>query len=489
MNPELSRRCFFKSAAVGVLSSSALFGLAERLAAATAAQFPPAQTKARIGKLYLGHPNPGWPSHAVDLDAEVKSFEAELGKLAPALADVEFVDAGLVRTNEQLTQAKEKFKDTSGILVIHLTMGIGGYLESLFELNLPVVVFALPYTGHEWHTIASWQRQGKLVQVYPTSRHEDLLIAIRPLKTIHRLKEARVLHISQAEANADYCETIKSKFGTEIISLKFEDLRKACEDADRSEAMADARRWIKEATKIVEPTKEEIEKSSIMYIAMRDLLAQHRASVVTMNCLGMGLMDHGLGYPCLGFVRFNNMGLGGVCEADLKSTMTHLIFSNLVGRPGFVSDPVFDLSSSSIIHAHCVAATQMEGPAGPAAPYDIRSHLEDGRGVSLMVKLPVNQPLTMARLIGADTMLFSTGEAVDSPFVDRGCRSKLTMRVQNVDKFLENWSCGLHRVVFYGDHTRDLKSYCRFARIRVLQEGVDDLKEEKDLEWDPHVHA
>jgi hypothetical protein len=466
MIPDLSRRCFLKSAATGVLSSSVFLGLVERLAAAAPADFPPRQSKVRIGKMYVGNPHPGWPSHTVDLAAEVKTFEAELEKLAPGLADVEFVDCGLVRTGEELARAKEQFKDTSGILV-----------------------FALPYTGHEWHTIASWQRQGKPVQVYPTSRHSDVLQAIRPFRTIHRLKEAKVLHVSQAEANAEYCGAIKSKFGTEIVSLKFEDLRKACEEADRSEAMADARRWIREATRVVEPRKEEIEKSSIMYIAMRDLMAQHQSCLVTMNCLGMGLMDHGLGYPCLGFVRFNNMGLGGVCEADLKSSMTHLIFSYLVGRPGFVTDPVFDLSNSSIIHAHCVAATQMEGQEGEVAPYDIRSHLEDGRGVSLMVKMPVNKPLTMARLIGSDTMLYSTGEAVDSPFEEWGCRSKLTMKVQNVDKFLENWSCGLHRVVFYGDHTRDLKSYCRFAGIRLLQEGVDDLKNEKALEWEPHVHA
>ena len=68
------------------------------------------------------------------------------------------------------------------------------------------------------------------------------------------------------------------------------------------------------------------------------------------------------------FEGLNNLGLGGVCEADLKSTMTHLIFTYLVGRPGFVTDPVFDLSNSTIIHAHCVAATQMEGPQSRPAP-------------------------------------------------------------------------------------------------------------------------
>jgi hypothetical protein len=95
----------------------------------------------------------------------------------------------------------------------------------------------------------------------------------------------------------------------------------------------------------------------------------------------------------------------------------------------------------------------------------------------------------MARLLGTDKMLFSIGDAVDSPFVERGCRTKLTTRVQNIDRFLENWSCGLHRVVFYGDHTRDIQRFCRFAQVRILREGIDDLRDVPGLEWEPSVHA
>lgn len=485
---DLSRRCFLKCTAATAFSSTLIVSLAERLALAKPAWKVPG-TKARVGKIYLGNPNPGWPSHTVDLAADMKQFEAELERLEPQLTDYEFVDVGLVRTAEELAKAKEQFKDVDGILLVHLTMGIGGHLQSLFELNKPIVVFALPYTGHEWHTIASWQRQGKMVEGYPTSRVDDVTIALRPFRAIHRMKEATILHVSQGAADAAYCAAVEKKFGTRVVSLHLPDLQRAYKDADKSVAMADARKWIDEAGKIVEPTKEEILNASLMYVAMRDLLAEHDACAITMNCLGMGLMDIGMAYPCLGFVRLNNIGMAGVCEADLKSTMTQLIFTYLVGRTGFVTDPVIDLSNGTIIHAHCVAATQMEGPNSNPSAYDIRSHLEDGRGVSLMVKMPVGNKVSMARLLGTDAMLFSTGDAVDSPFVDRGCRSKLTMRVDQVDKFLENWSSGLHRVLFCGDHTRDIERYSRFAGIRLLREGSDDLMKENWLDWDPYVHA
>ncbi len=489
MNASISRRCFVKSTVAGIASCGALAGLAERLAAATACPKLGLTSKVRIGKIYLGHAHPGWPTHTVDVPAEMKRCEAELAKLGSRLADVEFVNAGLVQDDAALTKAKAEFKDVDGILVMHLTMGIGGYLQSLMELGTPVVLFSLPYTGHEWHTIASWQKQGKLIEVYPTSRFEDVLIAIRPFRALHRLKEARILHVNQGPADAAYCKAIKDKFGTDVQNVGLPELQKAYDSADRSEAMADCRRWLKEAKRVVEPTKDEVLKSSTMYIAMRDLLAQHNAVLVTMNCLGMNLIGRNMGYPCLGFVRLNNMGLGGVCEADLKSSMTHLIFSYLVGKPGFVTDPVFDLSTSSIIHAHCVAATQMEGPETAAASYHIRSHLEDGKGASLQVKMPIGRKLSMARLIDTDKLLFATGDATDSPFVEWGCRTKLTMKVANPERFLENWSCGLHRVVFYGDHTQDIRRFCRFAQVRLLVEGVDDLQKVDGLEWQPHVHA
>lgn len=470
-------------------SCATLAAFTQRLVAATAAPQLGPTSKVRVGLIYLGHQHPGWPSHTVDVPGEMKRYGSEFEKLESQLADIEFVDAGLVTDASQLAKAKEQFAGVDGILVLHLTMGIGGQLQSLMELNIPMVLFSLPYTGHEWHTIASWQRQGKLIESFPTSRFEDVLVAIRPFRALHRLKEARILHVNQGVADAAYCQAIREKFGTDIQNVGLPELENAYQEADHGEAMADCRRWMAEAEKIVEPTKEDILKSSRMYIAMRNLLAEHNAVLVTMNCLGMNLMGRGMGYPCLGFVRLNNLGLGGVCEADLKSSMTHLIFSYLVGKPGFVTDPVFDLSTSSIIHAHCVAATQMEGPDTAAAPYHIRSHLEDGLGASLQVRMPVGRQLTMARLIGTDKLLFATGEATDSPFVEYGCRTKLTMKVENIERTLEDWSCGLHRVVFYGDHTQDVRRFCRFARIRLLHEGVDDLQNVEGLEWEPHVHA
>lgn len=489
MNMEMKRRNFFSATAAGSICLSSLM----RSASVSAIEAPPrlrsGMSKTRVAKIYLGRPNPGWPRAKVDLPQEIKQFEAEFDKLKSAFDDIEFVGGDLVSTDEQLAAAMEKYKDIDGILALHVTMGIGGFLDKLLTLNVPLVLFAPPYVGHEWHTIASRQKKGAKIECLPSSDYGDMVKAVRPFRAIHRLKEAKVLFMQDGGPNPEYVKSIKEKFGTQIVNVEYERLKDAYFAVDADKAQADADKWINEAEKIVEPTKDEIVKASRMYLALLKLMEEEQGDIITINCLGMGLMQKGLAYPCLGFARLNGMSLGGVCEADLKSTMTQLLFQFLTGKPGFVSDPIIDLSNNTIIHAHCVSAIKMDGPDGEQCPYIIRNHLEDAQGVSLMVKMRIGKPISMARLIGPDLMLFSTGEIVDTPCVENGCRTKITTKVKDAQKIMENYSCGLHRVIFYGDHTQDLRRFCRFKDIRIVQEGEQSLYDIPGLEWEPYVHA
>ena len=49
-----------------------------------------------------------------------------------------------------------------------------------------------------------------------------------------------------------------------------------------------------------------------------------------------------------------------------------------------------------------------------------------------------------------------TGAVMDS---DRGCRSQIRTRVSDAEKWLQNFTAGLHRVIFYGDHVRDRRAH------------------------------
>jgi L-fucose isomerase-like protein len=178
-------------------------------------------------------------------------------------------------------------------------------------------------------------------------------------------------------------------------------------------------------------------------------------------------------YPCLGFTRLNGLGYAGICESDLRSAMTFLIFQGLVGRPGFISDPTMDESTNSIILAHCLGTVKMEGPDKPAARYKIRSVMERQEGVVPQVFFPVGPKATQALLVGVDQIVYFTGTVVDSPDEERGCRSKITLKLDgSAEKLWKNWSAGLHRVTCYGDLTKDLERFCRFTKIKLVDEAV-----------------
>jgi L-fucose isomerase-like protein len=307
-----------------------------------------------------------------------------------------------------------------------------------------------------------------------TSDRKQLAAAVRPFRAIHHLREAKILDLTTKPLEP-YASEVKRRFGTEIKQIDLERVRKVYAAVDDAEAQVEADRWIQGATKVVEPSKENIFKSAKLALAFERLLEAEDATVMTVDCYG-SMWDQTIklpAYPCLGFTRLNNLGLGGVCESDLASAMTHIIFQGLVGRPGFVSDPTIDESKNSIILAHCLGTNQMDGPDKPAAPYNLRTVHEREEGVAPQVKMRVGQKVTQAKLVGTDLLVYFTGEITDTPEADRGCRTKATVKLDgDVEKLWKNWSAGLHRVTCYGDISRELKQFSRFAKIKLVNEAV-----------------
>ena len=64
----------------------------------------------------------------------------------------------------------------------------------------------------------------------------------------------------------------------------------------------------------------------------------------------------------------------------------------------------------------------------------------------------------------------STAEAIGTVDHPRGCRTKIRTRVSNARKFLEAYGTGLHRVLFYGDHTAALERFSRLNGLQITRE-------------------
>ena len=434
------------------------------------------RTKVKVARIYMGTSHGLWPKPKLNLKNEVRFYESEFAKLKHELSDVEFVVDELVTSAEQAGQIKGRLRDVDGILAIHFNIGVRPILNEILSVGKPTVVFAVPYSGHGWTGFGALQKQplGAKMECMLTSDYKQLAVAIRPFRAIHHLREAKILNVTNRSFTG-YANAMKNKFGTEIKRIQLEQVLDAYNAVSNSKAKAETERWTKEAVKVVEPSTSDIFKSCKLALALENLLDAEDATVMTIDCYGT-MWDKTIklpAYPCLGFTRLNNIGLGGICESDLRSAMTHIILQGLSGKPGFISDPTVDESNDSIILAHCLGTTKMDGPAGPAAPYKLRTVMERREGVVPQVFMRIGQKVTQALLVGTDLVLYFTGEVIDAPDIDRGCRTKITVKVDgDAEQLWKNWSSGLHRQTCYGDITKELEYFCRFKEIKMVDEAV-----------------
>jgi len=269
-------------------------------------------------------------------------------------------------------------------------------------------------------------------------------------------------------------KAIEELFGTKVVPVEFKELHEAYLKADREGARKFADRWTQGAEKVIEPSKQDIEDSGAMYVAMKEVMKARNAQAITINCLGGFYGGHLKAYPCLGFCQFNDEGLVGACEADITSTLTMLVGGALTGRPGFISDPVIDTSKNQIIYAHCVAPTKVFGAQGPANPYHIRSHSEDRKGASIRSLLPLGCMTTTLEIQAQrKEMVLHLAKTVDNIDDDKACRTKLAAEPKgDLEKLLGEWDrWGWHRVTFYGDLKAPLQELAQAMKLKIVEEA------------------
>ncbi|RPI20567.1 MAG: hypothetical protein EHM61_26780 [Acidobacteria bacterium] len=464
MSERLNRRTFIQG-------SAATAGILPVLGAGAAPLVAGSATSTgapiRVKKLYLAKPVPTWPTPHLNVEEERQKLEGTLAGLAREMRDVVFEGGELLRVIDDVPKVRGSLAEVDGILIFNLTSGVGNMIRALAESGKPTLLFSQPYSGHDWSMIADLQDAGLRIDVIASSNYRDLLPGIRPFRTIRRLAESKILVLRKTGTDE---AAVSERLGVKIVPLQHQRIIDAYEKADLKEAETEAKRWIDNAAKIVEPSRDEIVRSARFYLAMKRVMAEEAAQAITINCLGLFYAGQLPAYPCLGFSRLNSSGQVGACEGDVESTLTMLVFQYMGGKPGFITDPVIDTGKGTVIHAHCVAPVSMEGVGGREEPYVLRSHMEDDKGAVVQVKMRVGQTITMAKLVGSDMMLLSTGEIIDTPVSERGCRTQITTRVKDPRKLLEQYRHGLHRVIFYGDHTGDVERLSKFLKFKVVYE-------------------
>jgi hypothetical protein len=427
---------------------------------------------AAVARVYLAGDKSYWPKPTLDVSRDIQEIEARLAEIQRKhAANVRFTGGELIRTAEEVRPWLAKMGDIDGVLMIPLmqpTPPLGAMADSL---EVPGLFFSRPYATHAWSAIAGLRRQGKKLDVIASSSYGDLDPYMRAFRTARHLRKSKVLVGDATPANRQKSAGAFTKhFGMSFKFFTGPEFKDAFHAVDEREARKEADEFVRGALRVVEPSPKEILDGLRFYLALHNMLKQEKANALTIDCFGTLAANTLPGYPCIAWSKFNDAGLYGVCEADLDSTITQMLVTSYSGMPGFVSDPVFDTSRNEVIHAHCVSATKMKGANGPASPYIIRNHLETNEGAVLQVLMPSNETVTVARFTGPARFLISTAEVTGPVDSDRGCRSQIRTRVSDAGKWLQSFGSGLHRVVFYGDHVRDIERMGRLMGFEVAHE-------------------
>lgn len=476
--PRFGRRAFF-NLAIGSVALTALRSRGE-----TTEVGLPKRPPVRIFCVFAGRTGHWYLTRPAEEIPKFRQFFLGLEKkLRSVHGSVKFVGDVQIPPADPTEVVNRLREEADALVIVHLS-GHGGeapILTKLVELDLPTVVFSQPFSGHGWMYFPQWRKAGYRVVLVASSDWADLEKAIALLRAPVWMKGTRIIAVGHPHGTAEACspEKVREKFGAELITIPNERVLKLMAEIDPKEAEREAEEyWIRPAKAIVEPKREEIVQSARMFLAVKRIMADENSQAIcSVYCMGDPR-------GCLTFSKLNDMGYVGGCEGDIDSTLTMLIFAYAFGVPGFISDPVIDVSKNAMIHFHCTSATKMDGPSGNRLPFRIRSQTDSGAGVSLEVEHRVGQPVTCAKLVHLDKMLFVTGKIIWTSRNPLACRTQFAQSVKDARSLFLRWGEGLvqgdvmtllHRVVFYGDYSQQLRDLAAFMKFKLIEEGKGEV--------------
>jgi len=483
-----TRRQFIEAGAIGGMALAA-----GHWAAASGASIPSPEpdSKVRICVVVAGKPEGrSWGLSERDL----KPIMKRLTQAEKNLGNVEFV-IGQASTAEQTAQLLEKAGRDAPVLAVSADIfGLSNFnsdnavMPTIFKQGRPVAVFHMPIIGgHDWCLIKPWCEEGYRITLFNTSDYDELERAASLLRVIPLLRRSRVLVSPPFKGTPEAYtpEKVKERLGVEMVAIADGRYDEVIANVDDRAAETEARQWLDEAKGIVEPNQEDVLKAARASLTLDQLIAENRADGL---CVGtcMGWLSRG--FPCLGFSRLNGRGIPAACDGDMDCLLTMLIFQHAFNRAGFLGNAGgVDTAKNAFHLSHCSAPLKMEGPTGPKAPYLLRRHAEVRGGAVTEVHYRIGQKITFTKLVHLDTLLMFTGKIIEVPKVphgeERGCRTELVAEVDDADRLLANWGGGvlgasakdyyasLHRVAYYGDHTRSIRHLAHLMGLKVVQEG------------------
>ena len=451
----------------------------------------------KVLNLFLGsRARRGWPSPNYDYEKRAEEIARELSSLKGSLGFSTSFENKVISSMDELEKVERELgEDVDAIFAYILTSestrytywacrriaDLGyDYIHKYGGYGIPTVYVVDLYGGDisALPLVEDLEKMGRRFLMISSSSMDDVGKALKVVYAVKMLRRSKILLITRRDANPvkylnqSYISRIRERFGVDVEYVDYADVKELYDQSDVGKAEELADELIRGAREVKEVTREDVVKAARMYLALKKLLSDRGANALAIDCLGW--LEYGAVplpmTPCIALSLLNDEGYVAACEADVHSALTMLIFRYLAGIPSFISDPVVDTATNTVIHCHCTAPRLMDGRS--RSPYRLRSHADSEEGVSIQVYMREGEEVTVGKLIqGLDVFLAARGRIVGNVDVDRGCRTKVEVTVKDAKKYLYEYRGGLHRVLAYGDHVDALKDLGALLGFEVKLEG------------------
>ena len=460
----MCRRAFLTKLPAAGLGLAALAEMAPRLWAQAA---EPVAAKPLVRAAFLTIPGKfwmGWPGTAYPVEKARADYTRQISQAGAELdLDIAFSgqplqdDAGVDRFMQLLTA-----DPPDAVLISLQHMQTWGWANKIAGSGVPTIIFSpvgMAFTGHLGVS------RNKGVYLVSSMDFEGVRSGLRMVKTRDQLKRARIARLVGNETN----EVAVPNHGILVRNLprvRFEEELARVGDTDEVKAIAAD--YARRARKIVEPNERDRLNAARNYVASKNIMAAEDANAITMDCLGLIGGRRIPSPPCLAWSKLNDEGVPAACEGDLDAAYTYLLTMNLLGKPGFMQDPVPETVHNTFIGAHCTAPTRLHGFDKPPVPFILRSHSESNLGVAMQVLWEPGARVTICKF-EANGQRFIVGEAtvlenIATPPAG-GCRTSVRAALDDVADTRD--TKGFHQVFLYGEYERQLRAYMQLYGVET----------------------
>jgi len=401
-----------------------------------------------------------WPSIRFDTKARAE----ELMKIIKTrYGDIEFVKSDIITNRAEAEEVLSELGKFDEEILLIFNLASSWFLPSELVSKIPTIVISdtllWGYAGMTKlsHAMRKYKAKGFIVS---SSKWSDVDSAFNVIRAYLKLKKSKLLLVGNG-VKGDIEEA--RNIGVDVVRITFEEVREEFKKVDANEANRMAENVVRAAEGVIGPSFRDILDSAKLYLALKSILKRYKADGIAIDCLGGFAKGELPAYPCLAFMLLDDEGdYVCACENDLDSLVTKLIMKYIARRPGFLSEPAIDTSSNLAIYAHCVAPLRMSGYEAAPESFLIRTHAEDDKGVSIQVLFRHSVPVTIVKFVLSEKrVLLLSGELLGSMEKEVGCRSKAVVRVRDAQKLIDTWQHNWHRVLYYGDWTKEVRLFSK----------------------------